>query len=256
MRFWTWHFKGEKKVTSIHLYMKRSIPETLFGTLTNLRDSVQKHFSIRTLIRQKLVKWFAMQNSWLVSKPTTFSVKGISKQIVTHFQPMFHLNKPGSLFLVKCVKKHLWKSDISSKDAGQWPVYLVKMILTKDTGIWHASLLKMPLYYRYFVAHFVCENQLTIWILYARNIGTLAGNRLKTDFKYIIHLLFIAQNSICIGFLCMSYMEKVTLQQCHSHLSIFYHFHLAWYILITWDTLPNINKCLQDHFFCTLLVKP
>ena len=160
--------------------MKRSIPETLFGTLTNLRDSVQKHFSIRTLIRQKLVKWFAMQNSWLVSKLTTFLVKGISKQILTHFQPMFHLNKPGSLFLVKFVKKHLWKSDILSKDAGQWPASLVKMILTKDAGIWHASLLKMPLYQRYFLAHFASENQLTIWILYAWNIGKLAGNGLKT----------------------------------------------------------------------------
>ena len=52
---------------------------------------------------------------------------------------MFHLNKPGSLFLpAKCVKKHLWKIDIFSKDAGQWPASLVKMILTRDAGIWHA----------------------------------------------------------------------------------------------------------------------
>ena len=93
---------------------------------------------------------------------------------------MFHLNKPGSLFLVKFVKKHVWKSDILSKDAGQWPASLVKMILTKDAGIWHASLLKMPLYQRYFLAHFASENQLTIWILYAWNIGKLAGNGLKT----------------------------------------------------------------------------
>ena len=148
--FRTWHFKGEKKITSLHSYLKRSMPETLFGTLTNLLDSVQKQFLVRTLIRQKLVKWFAMQNSWLVSKLTTFLVKGISKQILTHFQPMFHLNKPGSLFLVKFVKKHVWRSDILSKDAVQWLASLVKMILTTDAGIWHASLLKMPLCQRYF----------------------------------------------------------------------------------------------------------
>ena len=152
------------------------MPETLFGTLTNLLDSAQKQFLVRTLIRQKLVKWFAMQNSWLVSKPTTFLVKCISKQILTHFQPMFHLHKPGSLFLVKFVKKDLRKSDILSKDVGQWPASLIKMISTN----WHASLLKMPLYQRYFLAHFASENQLTIWILYAWNIGKLAGNGLKT----------------------------------------------------------------------------
>ena len=87
--------------------------ETLFEILTNLLDSVQKEFLVKTLIRQKLVKWFPMQNSWLVSKPTTFLVKDISKQILAHFQPIFHLNKPGSLSLVTFV------SDILIKDAGQ-----------------------------------------------------------------------------------------------------------------------------------------
>ena len=117
--FWTWHFKRKKKITSLHSYLKRSMPETLFGTLTNLLYSVQKHLSARTLIIQKLVKWFAMQNIWLVSKSITFLVTGISKQILTHFQPMFLLNKSVSWFLLgKCLKKHLWKSDILSKDAG------------------------------------------------------------------------------------------------------------------------------------------
>ena len=158
MTFQTWHFKGEKKITSLHSYLKKSMLETLFGTLRNLLDSVQKQFLVRTLIRQKLVKWFAIQNSWLVSKLTTFLVKGISKQISTQFQSMFHLNKPGSLFLVKFVKKHMWKSDILSKDAGRWPASLVKMILTKDADTWHASLPKMPLCQRYFLAHFASEN--------------------------------------------------------------------------------------------------
>ena len=40
-------------------------------------------------------------------------------------------------------KKHLWKSDILSKDSAQWLPSLVKIILTKDAGHWLASLLKM-----------------------------------------------------------------------------------------------------------------
>ena len=66
--------------------------------------------------------------------------------------------------------------------------------------------------------------------------GTL-GNWLEMgqkqlDFKYITHLSVIAQNQICIGFLCMPYLEKVIIPQCRSHLSMFYHLHLAQYILI------------------------
>ena len=72
----------------------------------------EKPFSKNSII-QKPVKWFAMQNSWLVSKLTTFLVKGIFKQTLTHFQPMFHLNKPDCWFLLaKCLKKHLWRSDL------------------------------------------------------------------------------------------------------------------------------------------------
>ena len=61
------------------------------------------------------------------------------------FPAKFHLNKSGRWFLlVKCLEKHLWKSDISSKDAGHWPV----------------SLLKMSLYRRFFLACFASKNQL------------------------------------------------------------------------------------------------
>ena len=45
-----------EKEISLHLHLQRSMPETLFGTLTNLLNSVQKSFSVRTLIKQKLVK--------------------------------------------------------------------------------------------------------------------------------------------------------------------------------------------------------
>ena len=111
--FRTWHFKRKKKITSLHSYLKRSMPETLFGTLPNLLYSAHKNLSVRTLIILKPVKWFAMQNSCQVSKLTTFLVKGIFKQTLTHFQPMFHLNKPDCWFLqAKCLKKHLWRSDL------------------------------------------------------------------------------------------------------------------------------------------------
>ena len=52
MTFQTWHFKEETEMTSLHSYLKRSMPKTLFGTLTNLLDSAQKQFLVRTRIRQ------------------------------------------------------------------------------------------------------------------------------------------------------------------------------------------------------------
>ena len=168
MTFKKWHFKRKKKITSLHSYLKRSMPETLFGTLPNLLYSVQKNLYVRTLIIKKPVKWFAMENSWLVSKPTTFLVEGIFKQTLTHSQPVFHLNKPGCWFLLaKCLKKHLWKSDILSKGAGYWPI----------------SLLKMSLYHRYFLAYFTSKNQLSGFFM----CGILTGN----EFSQI-------SNTLCI----------------------------------------------------------
>ena len=87
-------FKREKKITSLHSYLKRSIPETLFGTLANLLQSVQKHFSVRTLIIRNQSKNYIKQNSWLVSKRSTFLKKclfpnrhyPISSQCVSHGQ--------------------------------------------------------------------------------------------------------------------------------------------------------------------------
>ena len=144
--FRTWHFKRKNKITSLHSYLKRSMPETIFGTLTNLLYSVQKKLLVKNLIIQEPVKWFAMQNSWLVSKPSIIFVKSISKQTLIHFQPMFHLNKPGSwFFLAKCLKTYLWKSDILSQDLCYWPV----------------SLLKMSLYHRYFWVYLASKNQLS-----------------------------------------------------------------------------------------------
>ena len=40
----------EKKITSLHSYLKRSIPETLFGTLTNLIYSIQNTFQLELLL--------------------------------------------------------------------------------------------------------------------------------------------------------------------------------------------------------------
>ena len=163
----------KQKITSLHSYLKRSMPETLFRTLPNLLYSVQKNLSVRTLIIQKPVKWFVMQNSWLVSKPSTFWVKGISKQALTCFQPMFHLNKPGRWFLlVKCLKKHLWKSYISSKDAGHGPV----------------SLLKMSLYRRLFLACFASKNYLASSFV---EYWSISWKWVWSDFKYIYYALWI-----------------------------------------------------------------
>ena len=45
-----------KENDKLHSYPKRSIPKTLFGTLTNLLLAAQKQLSVRTLIIQKPVK--------------------------------------------------------------------------------------------------------------------------------------------------------------------------------------------------------
>ena len=166
----------KKKILSLHSYLKRSMPGTLFGTLTKLLYSVQKHLLPRTNVVQKPVKWFAMQNSWLVPKPFTFLVKGISKQALTHFQPIFHLNKPGSWFLLaKCLKNHLWKSDIIIKDTSHWPV----------------SLLKMSLYHNYFLANFASKIQLYISGFFIVEYWSINRKWVWSDFKYIYHALGI-----------------------------------------------------------------
>ena len=141
---------------------------------------------------------------------------------------MFYLSKPGSLFLVK-------------------------MILTKDAGLWYASLLKMPLYQRYFLPQFASENQQTIWILYAWNIGRKWVKK-QLNFKHIMHLSVIAQNQICIGLLCLSYLEKV-----FDNITLIYPcFSTCIYHNIFWSFekhFKNINKCSSRSFLGTLLVK-
>ena len=112
--FRTWNFKRKQKITNLYSYLKRSMPETLFRTLANLLYFVQKNLSVRTFIIQKPV-----------SKSSSFLVKAISKQALTHFQPVFHLNKPGHLFLLaKCLKKHMWEGDILSKQVIDLYLYL------------------------------------------------------------------------------------------------------------------------------------
>ena len=58
----------------------------------------------------------------------------------------------------------------------------------------------------------------------------------QSDFKYIMHLLVIAQNQVSIGFLCMLCLEKITLRQYDPHLSMFYHLHLAFFWHISGKT--------------------
>ena len=50
------------------------------------------------------------------------------------------------VFISKMFQKHMWNSNILSKDAGQWP----SDILKKDVSRWPASLLKISLFHRYF----------------------------------------------------------------------------------------------------------
>ena len=66
---------------------------------------------------------------------------------------MFHLSKSGSWFLLAKCLKHLSKSDILNKDAGHWPV----------------SLLKMSVYHIYILAYFANKNQLFGFVMH----GTL-----------------------------------------------------------------------------------
>ena len=50
-----------------------------------------------------------------------------SKQTLTYFKPMLYLNQPGSWFLLaKCLKNHLWKSDMIIKDTSHLPVSYLK----------------------------------------------------------------------------------------------------------------------------------
>ena len=123
--------------------------------------------------------------------------------------------------------KHLCKSDILNKDAGHWPV----------------SLLKMSLCHRYFLAYFARKTNYLVSS--SVEYWNIAWKSVQSDFNYIMHLLVIAQ-----WFLCMSYLERITLRQYYSHLSMFYHMHLARFKYI---------NAPQDHFLSQkkkLLVKP
>ena len=54
-----------------------------------------------------------------------------------------YMKKPDSWFLLaRCLKIHLWKSDILSKDARQWPASLVKMSVLTVSVFSHILLLK------------------------------------------------------------------------------------------------------------------
>ena len=112
--------------------------------------------------------------------------------------------------------KHLCKSDILNKDAGHWPV----------------SLLKMSLCHRYFLAYFARKTNYLVSS--SVEYWNIAWKSVQSDFNYIMHLLVIAQ-----WFLCMSYLERITLRQYYSHLSMFYHMHLARFKYI---------NAPQDHF--------
>ena len=77
----------------------------------------------------------------------------------------------------KCLKNHLWKSNIIIKDAGRWSV----------------SLLKMSLYHNYFLANFASKIQLYIWLLHSWNIEASAGNGFDQILNiFIMYYAFIS----------------------------------------------------------------
>ena len=104
------------------------------------------------------------------------------------------------VFTSKCLKKRLGKSSILSKDAGHWPV----------------SLLKISLYHRYFLAYFDSKNQLSGFFM----CGILEHRLEMSSVRFSIHHAFISQLRIK-SVLGSSACQKVTLQQYYSHLSMF-----------------------------------
>lgn len=95
-----------------------------------------------------------------------------------------------------------------------------------------ASLLKMSLCHRYFLAYFARKTNYLVSS--SVEYWNITWKSVQSDFNYIMHLLVIAQ-----WFLCMSYLERITLRQYYSHLSMFYHMHLARFKYI---------NAPQDHF--------
>ena len=81
----------EKKFRSLHSYIKRSMPKTLFGTLRNLIQSVQKHLSVRTLYYTESSQKICNPKQLGRFKTVDISSESYIQTEINPFLVMFHL---------------------------------------------------------------------------------------------------------------------------------------------------------------------
>ena len=111
---------------------------TFWNILTKLLYSVQKHLSARTHIVYTETSQMICNAKQLAGFQTVHVFSERHFQIdINPFPANVPFKETISWFLqAKCLKSHLWESDIIIKDAGRWSV----------------SLLEMSLYHNYFLA--------------------------------------------------------------------------------------------------------
>ena len=113
-----------------------------------------------------------------------------------------------------------------------------------------------------FFTHFPSKSQLSGFFIHGTFKHWLELSQKQSGFRYIKHLSVIAQNQICIGFLCMSCLENESHQlQYHSHLSMFYCLHLPYIYFYHLRTLQKYKEMLLKIVFLhiagkTLIVIP
>ena len=111
-----------------------------------------------------------------------------------------------------------------------------------------------------FLAHFANENPQTIWILYASNIGKLAGNGLKTV-RFQVHYVFISHSSESNLYW---FPLHVVSGKSHSLTISFSFIHVLSlaFSIIYFDHLRHTSKIYTykklyiKNISCILLVKP
>lgn len=81
----------ENKIRSLHSYIKRSMPKTLFGTLRNLLQSVQKHLSVRTLYYTEASQRICNPKQLDSFKTVDLSSESYFETEINPFLVMFHL---------------------------------------------------------------------------------------------------------------------------------------------------------------------
>ena len=109
------------------------------------------------------------------------------------------MDKPGSWFvLAKCVKKHLWKSYILTKDASDWPTSLLKK---SSMGVFsHIFLVKANYLAFSYMEH---SNIDWNWVKNSQVLGTLAFISHSSEsnlYWFPLHVISGKCNSSTISF--------------------------------------------------------